>query len=303
MRGDIEITRFHHLIITDAERIEYQDSQFMISIERVMDDFYHAIEPSFRPRVFALANQPTDCKFHFGSSMLKLEYILDAKVFGVSSEKRSEILALPDRPTEAVVLYDIPPRISDTKLFKQLHQLDPSGALLRCYFKAARYTLTEVGACASDLVWRRALKEIEASMPPSYEEDDDIHGYSEGKVVKARSSIRDVIKNWMFTMPNLDTSSRGFNVTPKFSRLVQILRSCEPYGGAFRGIVFGQLLREVFISGHINLYYTVQRRVIALAIADLLRNLDDHIGFLRPHAFFRQGSSTDFEIQVRPLKF
>lgn len=40
-------------------------------------------------------------------------------------------------------------------------------------------------------------------------------------------------------MPNLDFSSREFNVTPKFAKLVQILKACEPQGDVFRGIIFG----------------------------------------------------------------
>jgi endoribonuclease Dicer len=227
------------LVIRDAQNIKYQDSRMATPIDKVMRDFYSVTEPLSRPKIFAFADQPADHTFHFDSDLLQLELTLDAKVFGIPSEKRSEILALPDRPSEAVILYDSPIRITDTKLFKQLHQLDPSGSLFRRHFKAARYALIEVGACASDLVWRRALKEIEAGVSPSYEEEEESRVQSEGNATKR---ILDIIKNSVFPMPNLDSSSRGFNVTPKFARLVQILKGCQPYGESFRGIVFGQFL-------------------------------------------------------------
>jgi len=88
--------------------------------------------------------------------MLKLEQALDARVFGVTAEKRAEILALPDRPNELVVLYDTPQQILDTRLFKQLHSLDINETTYRRHFRASRHAHEEVGACASDLVWRRA---------------------------------------------------------------------------------------------------------------------------------------------------
>jgi endoribonuclease Dicer len=225
-------------MISDAQNIKDQDSHALIPIVKVMNDFYRVTDPLSRPRIFAMAI--ADRGFHFDSGMIKLENTLDAKVFGISAEKRAEILALPDRPNEVVVMYDVPVRATETKLFKQLHRLDPSEDIFRHHFKASRHALAEVGACASDLVWRRALKEIEATVPPWYEEDDDLQAQAGTSVSIADAKrIRDIVKNWDFTMPNLDSSSRGFNVTPKFLRLVQILKSCEPYGEGFRGIVFG----------------------------------------------------------------
>jgi endoribonuclease Dicer len=198
-----------------------------------MNDFYRVTDPLSRPRIFAVVTSST--AIHFDSAMVKLENTLHAKVFGISDEKRKEILALPDRPTEVVVLYE-PHPMAETNLYKQLSQLDQSPALFRHHFRAARYALTEVGACASDLVWRRAFKEIEVNVVPSY----DAEGEGDSQPLKAKLDIRDIIKNWAFTMPNLDSTSREFNVTPKFSKLVEILQSCKPSGEAFRGIVFGE---------------------------------------------------------------
>jgi endoribonuclease Dicer len=184
---------------------------------------------------------PAGRKFHFDSGMLKLESALDAKVFGISESKRAEILALPDRPSEMVILYGPPLRTAETRLFKRLRQFDPAETLYRRQFRAARYALADVGSCASDLIWRRALKDIGSNIIPTYEEDEDAQNQSNMSPEKARTQVRDTIKNWVFTMPNLDPSSRGFNVTPKFAKLVQILKSCKLYGDDFRGIVFGWL--------------------------------------------------------------
>jgi endoribonuclease Dicer len=155
---------------------------------------------------------------------------------------RTEFSTIPDLPSEIVVLYDRPMRSTDTKLFKQLHQLESAESTFRSYFHAARHALLELGSCASDLVWRRALKDIESRVPSLYEEDEEVDSQVGEKLGKGRSSIRGTIKNWVYAMPNLDSSSKGYNVTPKFSRLVQILDSCKPYGETFRGIVFGEPL-------------------------------------------------------------
>ena len=204
-----------------------------------MYDFYSVTDALARPRIFAMVISPAGRKFHFDSGMLKLESALDAKVFGISEEKRAEILALPDRPIETIILYGPPLRTAETRLFKQLHQFDPAEVLFRRQFRAARHALAEVGSCASDLIWRRALKDIEANVSSTYEEDEDAQSQPSISPEKARVRIRDTVKNWVFTMPNLDPTSRGFNVTPKFAKLVQILKSCKLYGDNFRGVVFG----------------------------------------------------------------
>jgi endoribonuclease Dicer len=106
LRGTLAITQLHVLMISDAQNIKDQDSHALIPIVKVMNDFYRVTDPLSRPRIFAMAI--ADRGFHFDSGMIKLENTLDAKVFGISAEKRAEILALPDRPNEVVVMYDVP---------------------------------------------------------------------------------------------------------------------------------------------------------------------------------------------------
>jgi len=236
MTGIVAVSQIHVLVFGDAQNVKDQETHPII---RVMNDFYHLADAVARPKIFAVVISPAGRKFHFDSGMLKFECALDARVFGISESKRAEILALPDRPSEMIALYGPPLRTAETRLFKQLRQFDPAEVLFRRQFRAARHALAEVGSCASDLIWRRALKAIEADVPTTYEEDEDAQGQPYISPEKARARVRDTVKNWVFTMPNLDPSSRGFNVSPKFAKLVQILKSCKLYGDDFRGIVFG----------------------------------------------------------------
>ncbi|KAF9534830.1 hypothetical protein CPB83DRAFT_901776 [Crepidotus variabilis] len=273
LRGAFAITQIHLMIITDAQTIRNQDSHPSMPIVQVMNEFYRVSDALGRPRVFALAPLATDRKSTFDSRMLKLEQTLDAKVFAVADDKREEILALPDRPDEVVILYDNLQRSTDTRLLKQLHLLDPTETIYRRHFRASRHAHDEVGQCASDLIWRRALKEMDRGGPWFEASDDEDEEAPSEEFVKAK--IRNVVRNWAFNMPNLDASSKGFNVSHKFLRLVQILMTFKSYGDSFRGIIF------------------VQRRAIALVLADLLRTLDDRLDFLRTQAVVGAGQSSD----------
>ncbi|KAJ6516002.1 hypothetical protein C8R45DRAFT_958371 [Mycena sanguinolenta] len=171
---------------------------------------------------------------------------------------------------EVVLVYDNIHGPSETQLFHRILSLDTIESIFRPEFNAARQVAAEVGTCAADLVWRRALKNIDADVSLYSEEEED-DGPAD-RLNRTKTKVRETIKNWAFTMPNLDPNSRGFNVTPKFLQLVQILRSCEPYHEDFRGIVF------------------VKRRATALALADLIPLLGEHVTFIRAHAFTRQGA-------------
>jgi endoribonuclease Dicer len=141
------------------------------------------------------------------------------------------------RPSEVVVLYEPPSRLTFTPLYKHLREVDKEEKYSRRHFSAALQVLLDMGSCASDLVWRRALPDLDVSVPLAYNEDEE-----HAKEYVALFETREIIKNWEYTMPNLDPSSRGLNVTPKFLKLVQVLQSCRPHEDSFRGIVFGKLL-------------------------------------------------------------
>ena len=159
---------------------------------------------------------------------------------------RESLLSLPDKPLELVVYYEPQVQMDDTPLIKTLRMFDPHMSLFRRHFRNSKYALGEIGACACDLVWRRALKDMDTESTYDnfvFEEDDELQAGSDAAIRKAKNSIKNTIRNWMFTMPNLDSSSRGFNVTPKFAKLLEILQACEPQGDAFRGIIFGIISR------------------------------------------------------------
>jgi endoribonuclease Dicer len=138
------------------------------------------------------------------------------------------------RPSEVVVLYDPPSKLTFTPLYKHLRDVDKEEKYSRRHFSAALQVLLDMGSCASDLVWRRALSDLDVSVPLAYNEDEE-----HAKEYVTLFETREIIKNWEYTMPNLDPSSRGLNVTSKFLKLVQVLQSCRPHEDAFRGVVFG----------------------------------------------------------------
>ncbi|RXW25276.1 hypothetical protein EST38_g544 [Candolleomyces aberdarensis] len=198
-------------------------------------------QPKLEDEIDAIRNhlpEVQDAAAQFDSKMLQLELTLDCRVFGVSEERRQEIIHLPNKPNETVVLYDsVSQKASRTPLYQKLLDLDSSKKHWRRFFRAADTAFSELGPCASDLVWRLALKEIEANIP-TWQEDDDpdsTHGL--------QIRMRDNVRNWTFTMPNLNPSAPGFNVTHKFLRLVQVLETCKNYGENFRALIFAPVDR------------------------------------------------------------
>ncbi|KAG5221838.1 ribonuclease III [Salix suchowensis] len=189
-------------------------------------------------------------------------------------------------PSELVVItYGSAPAISDTKLMAELKLLDPGEKILRRHFKASRRALNEVGLCAADLVWRalsRQSKELSMEPEPPRSDHHNKPPISGTHTVDQQSKCLQTIKNWNYTMPNLDASSQGFNVTPKLLRLVELLKACQSYGEAFRGIVL---------------------RAIAYAIVDMLRSLGEEFPFLRPCVAVRNRAADSQAIFDRYLQF
>ncbi|KAF9226467.1 hypothetical protein BS17DRAFT_775670 [Gyrodon lividus] len=236
-RGIFTMSQLLALVIIDAQTVLRTGS----ALTNVLKRFYQSTSALARPRVLAFSSPVAN------SDAEKMERLLDAKVALPFAQKL--------RPTEVVIQYEPAHANSDTGLTQQVRELDVGELICRNLFRDAHYALNELGPCASDLVWRRATKEAETI--PEYDHDP---------MVNAENDIRELIKNWVFSMPNANPSSRGFNVTPKFSKLIQVLKACRPYGNYFRGIIF------------------VQRTSVANVMADLLRTINDDLGFLRPFA-------------------
>ncbi|KAI6105665.1 hypothetical protein F5141DRAFT_1189462 [Pisolithus sp. B1] len=159
------------------------------------------------------------------------------------------------RPLEVVVQYEPPSSSQDTKLTERIRAIQSSESSLSEAFSAARHVIRELGPCACDLMWRRGMKGDALAI----KDDGDA-------VAKVTSELQNLIKGWSFAMPNVNSSSQGFNVSPKFARLIQILNTCKLYGDKFRGIIF------------------VHEREVAAIMADMLCMLAQDLGFLRPLA-------------------
>jgi endoribonuclease Dicer len=207
------------------------------------------------PRVLGLVVPPLGVTFQFDENAVLLEKLLSSTFYGVPSESRLQLQAELNTPDELVVFYDPLITMKHTNLYKILHRFDPEELIFGNYFKNARhawvssgftaniqkgyyYRLRDVGSCASDLVWRRALKDLEYTVQPVFEEyDDEMNADTRSR--KVRYDVYSTLKDWSFTMPNFDPESKGFNVVPKFAKLVEILKACQPDGDAFRGVLFG----------------------------------------------------------------
>lgn len=271
-----------------------------------MLDYYRITERLSRPRVFGIITPPSDSKLYFDTSLIRIEHTLSARFHDVPESVRETIMSLPAKPTEIVIFYDPQTNIADTQLQSRLRKFDPQMTIFTSFFRNARYALGELGACACDLVWLRALKQMDlefGSDEPVFEEEEELQPGSDAAVRKSKSNIMSIIKNHMFTIPNIDPTSRQFNVTPKFVKLVQVLKACQLEASMFRGIVFGEY--DHFSSKLASQAddRIVQKRSIAFVLADLLRTLDDRIGFkrgfLRPQTLMGHGGSADQSSQVR----
>lgn len=234
--GLLAISQIHLLVLDNCSDLKNSTSH---PILRVMQDFYRVTDELSRPRVVAFTRP-----LNGGPQSVHrdLEQCLDAKTLGNTGELRSQIGSLLEKPMELVIFYEPQISVQETRLFSRLRLLDPRGVVFNSQFRNAKLVLHELGPCASDFIWRRTLKDIEAAVQhakPVYEEEDELKEGSSEALLKVRMNVRDVIKDWSFAMPNLDRSSRGFNVSPKFTKLMQVLKACEPQGEAFRGIVFG----------------------------------------------------------------
>ncbi|KAL5527188.1 hypothetical protein ACEPAG_5979 [Sanghuangporus baumii] len=284
VQGTLAISRVHFMIMDDILPAKDDENH---PIQILMKDFYRATDKLSRPRVFGAIVVPPDSRFYFDIRLLELENVLDAKYHGVQDAMRDSILSLPDKPMELVIFYDPQVQVAETSLLRTLRSFDPRMSLYRSHYRNSKYALGEIGACACDLVWRRALKEMEEETvrnDPIFEEEDELQAGSEAAIRRAKKNIKSTIRNWLFTMPNLDSTSRGFNVTPKFAKLMQVLKACEPQGDAFRGIIF------------------VQKRSIALVLTDLLRTLDDQVGFIRPQTLVGHGLAAGASVQADILE-
>ena len=133
---------------------------------------------------------------------------------------------------ERVAVYDPMPHAEETNLFKSLLEIDKDRRTYANHFRRATHVLQELGPCASDLVWRNILKDMENNAQNQQVKEDD----------EIQFKVNDRIVNWTFHMPNTNSVSRGFNVSPKLAKLIELLSAYRVTKDSFQGIVYGAFL-------------------------------------------------------------
>ena len=211
------MSQLHSLVVLDASTAIYTSSPFV----NIIKSFYRNSSVHLRPRILAL------CTNVGLAGVYKLEELLEAKVARGFATQNDRF-----RPTEVVIQYEPAVSVCDTRLTEQIRLLDSSESIPFRNFAVARRVLQELGPCASDLTWRRAMKEKDLKVE---------HDNGDDSVRKVTSDAQALVGNWVFTMPNVNPTSRGFNVTCKFAKLVELLEACKPYDDKFRGIILGGL--------------------------------------------------------------
>ncbi|EIW82390.1 ribonuclease III [Coniophora puteana RWD-64-598 SS2] len=156
-------------------------------------------------------------------------------------------------PSERLVAYEPTSLAGETKFFQHIKQLTTDVSPFRWYLENARCVLTELGPCACDLYLRRILKDV-SETPPS----------ENGSFYKITKESMFLLRDWVFSMPSFENSTKKTNVTSKFTELVNVLKACDPYKGRFRCVIH------------------VQRECIGVALTELLLSLTGELGFILP---------------------
>ena len=224
------------LTLNDVRPLKEDEDDPLVTI---MQDYFYVTDVLFRPRILGFIKCSPNINYRLDLKLGRLERLLKAKVLSASHPISAAPIWPARKPLEFVVFYDPYFQEAHTTLFRQLHNCDYREQVFKRYFQDARYAMRSLGACASDLVWRRALKEIELNVAGVYEEEEELQPNYEISIEKVKTNIMRTLKNWGFNMPNLDPSSSGFNVSPKFAKVVQVLNACESYGDDFRAVIFG----------------------------------------------------------------
>ena len=113
--------------------------------------------------------------------------------------------------------------------------------------------------------------------------------------------LQEVVESWTFDMPNPSPKSSNFNVTPHFSKLVDILQNCETQNPSFRGLVMSSC--QLVLAASLRLDGSpclAKKPTTALMITEMLQLLDDFLPELRPYTITHKDSGLSDE-QVQPI--
>ncbi|KAI0939123.1 hypothetical protein AcV5_000626 [Taiwanofungus camphoratus] len=228
------------MVFSDTQRVDWIDLATMCMSSRTSPHFVST------SKFFAVVTGP--------ANLTRLQMVLQAEtLYLCESRKPITIIDGLDYPMELVMLYDRADSVT-TSLSNQLCQADTAGVIPSRLYKVAHDVFVELGSCGADMFWSHALHDIWKTPLTS----------GDATANMAKSAIREVMRSWSFQRPCTDDSSTKHNVSPKFTKLVEVLKTCK-YGEDFRGLVI------------------VRRRVVANLIVQLLSDLPGHeLGFVRP---------------------
>ncbi|KAL0570757.1 Dicer-like protein 1 [Marasmius crinis-equi] len=231
------------------------------TVTKLMRDYYRCLSQEKRPRLLSVVVSAVDVCSRQDFDLLKLEWVLQSAVYGLTDAARWQSLC-PPTAAEITVTYDPTAPLNDAPLLARLRSLDPGGNADRRHFITSSYVLEEVGPWAASWLWKNAFRDRKIN-------DLDTTD-------ARRRELWDVVKNWPLESPTADMSAANFDLAPRAVKLVQLLGACEPHEKEFRGVVF------------------VRRRVVALALTALIEafNRRGNLSFLRPVAMTQSHSST-----------
>ncbi|KAG8781886.1 hypothetical protein FRC12_021420 [Ceratobasidium sp. 428] len=142
------------LIIDDAYSVVLDD--LSTPLMTILLEYYGPLITSDRPRILGLTRYPLNLDANFGYAALRMEQLLDARVYGQLDDRRAAIKRAVDRATVSVLDYPASrPQVNLTT--------PPVGQ----YHVAARATLYEIGACSYPLLAYFSVDSVLESMTPN----------------------------------------------------------------------------------------------------------------------------------------
>ena len=255
--GSFKLSQAHLLVISDVQRVVPMLTPHPVI--RIINDHYSKTPDA--PKLLAMFT----CSPERWSS-------LDLQWLEASLKARSWFLVTNTidswfGPTELVVEYDVHPRQQpEPQMSIDLRKIDPHGNVIGgpLYRRASRL-FRQLGSFAAGHFWKRAADDI-AKHP--------------GNADQLTLAKLDVLTSTQRL--DVHTSSPTCNVSPKFARLLQVLRPCAKYGSEFYGVIFGKTTNHKLLAPRKLMTVQVKDKVVAETLVELLQLPDLRLPFIRP---------------------
>lgn len=218
--GSIKLPQAHLLIVSDAQRIVPMVTPHPVL--RMMTDFY--VKMSEPPKLLALLTSSSERWLSLDLGWLEVP--LGARSFFLGTKTVDSWFG----PMELVMEFEASPsEPSEPSMSNIVLKADPEGLLVRPrHYRLARRVFMQLGSFAANTWWRAALEKL-LTEPVS----------SGAKMAVVQASL-DLVKGHGAAAKLLVSPKfQMCNVTPKFSKLLQVLQPCSSYDDHFRGILFG----------------------------------------------------------------